>query len=170
MDPLKKDDPKPLRREELMRIGEYIFTCMMMVLTWLATSPQLRQVLASPSLPRILRILDALPTPNARSSCLARLLGVDEVSLSKPGQETLLFQRDSPPPLGDLLNALSGQVQDSSKAVDDGGWWLGRDQERIWIGEEEKRLMRVWAGVVVQSIDEDGRGDTWGQGDLSWEV
>lgn len=126
--------------------------------------------MATPSLARILRILDSLPTPNARSSCLARLLGVDEISLSKPGQETLLSQRDSPPPLGDLLNALSGRVEDDRRATEDGGWWLGRDQERIWIGEEEKRLMRVWAGIVVQSIDGDGRGDEWGRGDLSWEV
>lgn len=135
-----------------------------------ATSPQLRRILATPKLAQILRILDALPTPNARSSCLARLLGVDEISLSKPGKETLLSQRDSPPPLGELLNALSGNTQDKGAASEDSGWWLGREGERIWIGEEEQRLMRVWAGQVVQSIDGEGEGNEWGSGSLGWEV
>lgn len=115
-------------------------------------------------------MLDSLTTPNARSSCLARLLGVDEISLSKPGQETLLSQRDSPPPLEDLLRAFSGNAEEKSRPMDNEGWWLGKDADRIWIGDEEKRMMRVWAGVVVQAIDGDGRGDEWGQGDLSWDI
>lgn len=139
------------------------------MLILVATSPQLRQVLAHPTLPRILRILDSLATPNARSSCLARLLGVDEISLSKPGQESIVNRRDSPPPLGELLMALSGKVEDERSTHEDGGWLLRSETDRIWIGEEEKKLMRVWAGAVVESIDGDGRDD-WGQGDLAWEV
>jgi hypothetical protein len=95
---------------------------------------------------------------------------VDEVSLSKPGQESLLSQRDSPPPLEDLLRAFSGKVEDDRRPIQDEGWYLGKNADKIWIGEEEKRLMRVWAGVVVQAIDGDGRGDEWGQGDLAWEI
>jgi len=102
---------------------------------------------------------------------LARLLGVDEISLSKPGQETLLSQRDSPPPLEDLLRAFNGNAEEEKRgSADNEGWWLGKDADRIWIGEEEKRMMRVWAGVVVQAIDGDGRGDEWGQGNLSWDI
>lgn len=154
-----------------MRIGKIAFArCKEKVVAdIIATSPQLRQVLANPTLPRILRILDSLATPNARSSCLARLLGVDEISLSKPGQESIVNRRDSPPPLGELLLALSGQVEDERSTQEDGGWLLRSETDRIWIGEEEKKLMRVWAGTVVESIDGDGRDD-WGQGDLAWEV
>jgi hypothetical protein len=69
-----------------------------------------------------------------------------------------------------LLRAFSGNVEEDRRAADDEGWYLGKDADRIWIGDEEKRLMRVWAAVVVQAIDGDGRGDEWGQGDLAWEI
>jgi hypothetical protein len=41
----------------------------------------------------------------------------------------------------------------------------------VWIGEEEKKIMRLFAGAVCQAID-GGEGEelSWGQGGLSWEV
>ena len=68
------------------------------------------------------------------------------------------------------MRAFNGNAAEQSRPMDDNGWWLGKVGDRIWIGEEEKRMMRVWAGVVVQAIDGDGRGDEWGQGDLSWDI
>ncbi|RSH83215.1 uncharacterized protein EHS24_006882 [Apiotrichum porosum] len=154
-DPLKRDDPKPLRHAELERI---------------ATSAPLRELLTHPALTKVLAALDALPTPNARHASLARLLGVDGTSLAKPAAAALLHRSGSPPPLQDLLGGGGAQ----STAADDwgsDGWWLGRDDARVWIGPEERRLMRLWAGVVVQAVDDDGDG-AWGaaDGDLEWEV
>ena len=37
------------------------------------------------------------------------------------------------------------------------------------MGEEEKRVMRIWANVVCKAID-GGDGDAWGGGELSWEA
>lgn len=146
-----------------------------------ATSAQLRHLLATPTLPHILRIIDALPTPSARSSALSRCLGIDDTSLSKPGGGTFLSQRDSPPPLDTLLSALAGDP-DGSGATSGGpgkgregeGWWLGREgskEGRVWIGEEERNLMRLWAGTVCGAID-GGQGDDvgWGRGALGWEM
>ncbi|RXK39945.1 hypothetical protein M231_02740 [Tremella mesenterica] len=159
-DPLRRDDPKPLRREELMRI---------------ATSSDLRHLLSTTTLPRILRIVDSLPSPHARSNALTRLLGVDDVSLSKPGRATLVSQRDSPPPLETLLSALAGNAtEETDTDMDQVGWWLvqeGTEGGRVWIGAEERRLMRIWAGVVCKAIDGDEKGEVeWGRGDLGWEV
>ncbi|EIW70235.1 hypothetical protein TREMEDRAFT_61995 [Tremella mesenterica DSM 1558] len=155
-DPLRRDDPKPLRREELMRID-------------------LRHLLSTTTLPRILRIVDSLPSPHARSNALTRLLGVDDVSLSKPGRATLVSQRDSPPPLETLLSALAGNAtEETDTDMDQVGWWLvqeGTEGGRVWIGAEERRLMRIWAGVVCKAIDGDEKGEVeWGRGDLGWEV
>lgn len=44
----------------------------------------------------------------------------------------------------------------------------------MWIGPEEEKLVKLWAGVVVRAIDgEDevgGEEVVWGQGTLAWEV
>ena len=154
-----------------MRIGEVIHVTSAMLIT--ATSPQLRHLLTSTALPRILRIVDAIPSPHARSSALARLLGVDDVSLSKPGNGKLLSQRDSPPPLQDLLSALGGQAPEAPVDETEGGWWLGRDgtkEGRVWIGPEEKEIIRIWAAIVCQSIDGSDGDPEWGSGSLAWEV
>ncbi|KAI9638478.1 uncharacterized protein MKK02DRAFT_42872 [Dioszegia hungarica] len=165
-DPLRKEDPKPLRRSELLRIAQ---------------SGDLRHLLTSTSLPSILRALDALPTPGARSAMLARCLSIDPISLSAPTSSSstdLLSQRDSPPPLEDLIRAISRQGE---PAVDEGaaglkGFWVGREirpgeegVQRVWIGEEERKIMRVFAGLVCKAVD-GGEGDAWGQGGLAWEV
>jgi hypothetical protein len=116
---------------------------------------------------RVLTALDALPTTNARHASLARVLGVDPVSLAKPAASALMG-RSSPPPLDELL----GNVAERQAGRDDWGsegWWLGRDAGRVWIGAEERRLMRIWAGVVVGAIDAEGQ-DSWGSGGLEWEV
>jgi len=125
------------------------------------------------TLPRILRILDSLPSHNARSITLSRLLSIDEVSLSKPGGETFLTERSSPPPLDELLSNLAGEKEEDRAAWNGDGWWLGRDgskEGRVWIGEEERRMMRLWAGVICQAIDGNEVDAGWGQGGLGWEV
>lgn len=123
-----------------------------------ATSKPLREVLASPALVKVLGCLDSMP-PNTRQTSLARILGVDGESLAKPAAEALL--RASPPPLQDLLG--------ERKPVEGGGgWWLGQGEGRVWIGEEERRVVKLWAGVTVQAID-GGDGD-WGKGELGWQV
>ena len=139
-----------------------------------ATSPQLRHLLTATSLPQILRILDALPSPHARQTALSRLLGLDAESLGKPATNTFLSQRDSPPPLNELLDTLTGQREEETRGWNESGWWLGyanNKEGRVWIGEEEKKIMRLFAGTVCQAID--GGADEsggWGQGDLEWEV
>ena len=41
----------------------------------------------------------------------------------------------------------------------------------MWIGEEEKKIMRLFAGTVCQAIDgSTDEAGGWGQGDLEWEV
>ena len=179
-DPLKKEDPKPLRHEELLRIGQsypVLVTldldgpCKLIQCT--ATSQQLRYLLSSTSLSNILRIADSIPSPGARASTLSRLLGLDPHSLSRP-DNPLLSQRDSPPPLEDLLKAFAGEAQDDNVGWSEEGWWLGRDgteHGRVWIGEEERKLMRLFAGIVCKAID-GGEGDevAWGTGGLAWEV
>ncbi|KAK4683393.1 zinc finger HIT domain-containing protein 3, partial [Tremellales sp. Uapishka_1] len=124
-DPLQKEDAKPLRHSELMRI---------------ATSPQLRHLLTTTSLPTILRILDSISSPTSRSTVLSKLLSIDAESLSKP--LALTSSRDSPPPIYALL---SGDTEAYRPATESGGWWLispaSGGQERIWIGEEERRVM-----------------------------
>ena len=99
----------------------------------------------------------------------------------------MLSQRDSPPPLGELLRALSGETkEDFSKRRVDVGWWLGpppskgnvkddgESEARIWVGQEERKLMRLFAGVVCREIDGGGGGSGseagWGAGGLGWEV
>ncbi|ORX39664.1 hypothetical protein BD324DRAFT_614531 [Kockovaella imperatae] len=166
MDPLTREDPKPLRHEELLRI---------------ATSSSLRYLLSSTPLPRILKILDSLPTASARSSCLARLLGLDPISMAKP-DNPILNQRDSPPPLEDLLRAAIGENKSETGSgawADDEGWWLEckrgegprSDNERIWIGSEERRVMRLFASVVCREIDGDkADSSSMGKGHLEWEV
>ncbi|KAK8858452.1 hypothetical protein IAR55_002679 [Kwoniella newhampshirensis] len=161
-DPLKREDPKPLRREELLQI---------------ATSPPLRSLLSSTTLPQILRLLDDLP-PSARHSMLSRLLGLDTSTLSQPAgtSRSFLTGRESPPPLGELLDTLAqshGQAYRREGNADrdvELGWWLrGSGGEKVWIGEEEKKVMRLFAGSVCTAID--GSGEVaWGQGGLEWEV
>jgi hypothetical protein len=179
-DPLKRDDPKPLRHEELLRIGalnsapQQSAQRLNSVMLTTATSPQLRHLLTATSLPNILLILDAIPSPHARQNSLARILGLDPESLAKPTAGTLLSQRDSPPPLGDLLDTLAGKKEDDDRGWNEQGWWLGHQGSKegcVWIGEEEKKIMRLFAGAVCQAID-DGEGEelSWGQGGLSWEV
>ena len=131
-------------------------------------------MLTATSLPHILQILDTLPTPHARSSYLARLLGLDPASLAKPAANPLLCQRDSPPPLGELLQSLVGDDQETDRGWDEDGWWLGREGTkagRVWIGEEERKVVKLFAGVVCSAIDGGDRDDVgWGDGGLSWEV
>lgn len=54
------------------------------------------------------------------------------------------------------------------------GWWLGREGSnggRIWIGEEERKVMRLFAAVVCKAIDGGEDDDVaWGSGELSWEI
>ncbi|KAL7422148.1 hypothetical protein Q5752_002791 [Cryptotrichosporon argae] len=152
-DPLRRDDAKPLRRAELERI---------------ATSAPLRALLADPALVRVLGALDAVPHAAARSAALARLLGVDSDSLARPAA----LLRHSPPPLDDLLRAVTGEQVGvpAREHVVAKGWWLGQGEGRVWIGEEEKRAMRAWAAVVVGAIDGEGRGDEWGTGALEWSI
>lgn len=80
----------------------------------------------------------------------------------------------SPPPLEQLLGAeegvgVGGVGQGEEKGDDWGaaGWWLGYAEKRVWVGPEERRLMRAWAGVVTRAI---GTGE-WGMdGSLGWEI
>ncbi|GMK55465.1 hypothetical protein CspeluHIS016_0205210 [Cutaneotrichosporon spelunceum] len=150
-DPLRRDDPKPLRPVELERI---------------ATSQPLRDLLAEEKLTRTLAALDALPS-KARHDALARLLGVDSESLARPAAAATL-DRGSPPPLGDLLSAAANPPERREEWGAD-GWWLGQSPNRVWIGEEEKQLVKLWAGMVVREIDGDSDG-AWGSGNLEWEV
>jgi len=94
------------------------------------------------------------------------VLGVDAQSLAKPAASALMG-RESPPPLDELL----GGITNASAGRDDwgaDGWWLGREN-KVWVGPEERRLMRIWAGVVVGAIDGEGEA-SWGEGALEWEV
>ncbi|OCF31301.1 hypothetical protein I316_07087 [Kwoniella heveanensis BCC8398] len=149
-DPLKKEDPKPLRREELMRI---------------ATSPSLRTLLSTTSLPHILSILDTLP-PTARHTTLSKLLGLDSASLSKPGgtAASFLSGRESPPPLEDLLYSFSkaarGAGDDDLGSVggadgEGGGWWLRTyaANHRHYNNQNNNRISNT-------SVSARGRGNT----------
>ncbi|KAL0255626.1 hypothetical protein I308_100431 [Cryptococcus tetragattii IND107] len=155
-DPLLKDDPKPLRHEELLRIAQ---------------STSLRTLLADQTLISILQLLDTLRPP-ARHSALSKLLGFDPQSLSNTSN-TLINGRDSPPPLDELLDALARGADDTmEEAVQEGGWWLNGPKNKVWITEREKKLMRLFAGSVCLAIDgkvEDG-DLVWGQGELTWDV
>ncbi|ODN81737.1 hypothetical protein L202_02128 [Cryptococcus amylolentus CBS 6039] len=153
-DPLLKDDPKPLRHEELLRIAQ---------------SKSLRALLADPTLIAILQLLDTLPL-SARHATLSRLVGLDTQSLSS-SLKTLVSGRDSPPPLDELLEAFSGTKKDTSIDERD-GWWLHGPDGRIWITEKERNLMRLFAGGVCLSIDgkEENGEIAWGQGDLAWDA
>lgn len=112
----------------------------------------------------MLTALDGLPQ-NARHGALARVLGVDSASLAKPAAAALMDRSGSPPPLGELLGAKEQERDDWGAE----GWYLGQGSERVWVGAEERRLMRIWAGAVVGAIDGDGDG-SWGEGGLEWEV
>lgn len=146
------------------------------ILDHTASSPQLRHLLTTTALPRILSILDSVNQPDSRSNALARLLGLDRRSLAKPSANPLLSQRDSPPPLEDLLRTLAGEkVESVTESTDgDAGWWLGDPRVKdksIWIGDEERKVMRLFANVVCQAIDgSEGEEAAWGQGELAWEV
>ena len=98
---------------------------------------------------------------------------MDDASLTQPDAHGLLGGRDSPPPLGELLGMWKRKVEGEEERVevdDAKGWWLG-DSPRVWIGVEERRLMRLWAGVVVRAIDGHGEENVaWGSGALSWDV
>ena len=110
---------------------------------------------------------------------LARCLSIDPISLSAPTSSQsadLLSQRDSPPPIEDLIRALAGRASSDIEADTRGqeqnaGFWIGRasEKDRVWVGDEERRIMRVFAGLVCKAID-GGEGDGWGEGDLGWEV
>ncbi len=102
----------------------------------------------------------------ARHDALARLLGVDQESLARPAAAATL-ERGSPPPLGELLERAANPRPAEGWGAD--GWWLGHGEGRVWIGEEERQLVRLWAGVVVREIDGDDEG-AWGRGELAWEV
>lgn len=157
-DPLKREDPKPLRPAELERI---------------ATSAELRALLANPTLRAVLAALDAFQSPKSRHAALARLLGVDAQSLARPAAAALM-RRDSPPPLHALLGAVAEPgdaegMREMEGGRDDwgaAGWWLGYGEKRVWVGPEERRLMRAWADAVTGAIG------GWGmqEGDLAWEV
>lgn len=110
---------------------------------------------------------------------LARCLSIDPISLSAPAPASdLLSQRNSPPPIEDLIRALAGQAGDGKEDRAEeqdrkAGFWIGRESqgqaERVWIGDEERRIMRIFAGLVCRAID-GGEGDAWGEGGLAWEV
>ena len=109
-----------------------------------------------------------------RQSTLARLLGLDAESLAKPTSNPLLTRSDSPPPLGELLDTIAGKKEEDNRGWNESGWWFGREgtkEGRVWVGEEEKKIMRLFASVVCDAID-GGQGEDsgWGQGDLTWEV
>ncbi|WVW84496.1 hypothetical protein I302_106530 [Kwoniella bestiolae CBS 10118] len=161
-DPLQREDPKPLRREELLRI---------------ATSPTLRNLLSNPLLPRLLHTLDSLPS-KSRHTALSKLLGLDPTSLSSAEgiTQSFLAGRDSPPPLDELLSTIANQGDSEDKVglvEGKAGWYIqSKGGERIWIGDEEKRVMRAFAGVVCNAIDggDNAAGEVeWGQGGLEWE-
>ncbi|WVQ65943.1 uncharacterized protein L199_004121 [Kwoniella botswanensis] len=170
-DPLLKEDPKPLKREELLRI---------------ATSPSLRSLLSSnPLLPLLLKSLDSLPT-KSRHIALSRLLNLDPESLSHAEgiNQSFLSGRNSPPPLDELLctltnphesNHIDTTTLDSSGSGSGGkGWYLNvpGETKKIWIGEEERKLMRLFAASVCTAIDgqqNEGGEVEWGQGRLEWE-
>ncbi|WVN86509.1 uncharacterized protein L203_101673 [Cryptococcus depauperatus CBS 7841] len=191
-DPLLKDDPKPLRHEELLRIAQ---------------SPSLRTLLANPTLQAILRLLDTLP-PQSRQLALSKLIGVDSQSLCHSSNAgSILTGRDSPPPLNDLLGGLTDKRSEERNDGDgwqvggtdqDEGWWLSAhsgsrtqaqrheqicsseknrwqrtpEDERMWITKEEKQLMRLFAGSVCFAIDgQEEEGEVvLGRGELAWDI
>lgn len=182
-DPLKREDPKPLRHAELERIGKSLPYLLPLIHTHPpqselipATSPDLRSLLSNPTLRAVLSALDSFQSPKSRHAALARLLGVDSQSLAKPAASALM-ERHSPPPLHALLGALDDSSPASTPTVegmgsggrDDwgaSGWWLGYNEKRVWVGPEERRLMRLWADAVSEAIG------GWGmrEGQLAWEV
>ena len=76
-DPLTRDDPKPLQLYQYEAIG----TCplararLLLTLGYVATSPTIRTLLASPRFPMLLTSVDALRGPE-REEALQRALGV----------------------------------------------------------------------------------------------
>ncbi|WWC88826.1 uncharacterized protein L201_003739 [Kwoniella dendrophila CBS 6074] len=188
-DPLQKEDPKPLRHEELLRI---------------ATSKDLRQLLStSPKLTKILTIIDSIQSSKKRHETISKLLGLDSDSLSITNgiTESFLNGRDSPPPLNDLLDSLVNQSATNRNNNNDlstenqyhyqkrNEWYLtsssqnqnyqnrnnkDKDDDGIWIGEEEKILFKLFSNSICQSIDgsnENGNDQlAWGQGSLGWEI
>lgn len=128
----------------------------------------------------MLSALDSFQSPKSRHAALARLLGVDSQSLAKPAASALM-ERNSPPPLHALLGSLDGSSCSPTSSTpaelagmgqggrDDwgaSGWWLGYNEKRVWVGPEERRLMRLWADAVSEAIG------GWGmrEGQLAWEV
>lgn len=79
------------------------------------------------------------------------------------------MDRGSPPPLQHLLGV--GEQEHEQDRPDDwgaAGWWLGYGEKRVWVGPEERRLMRAWADCVTTAIG----GGEWGMrdGSLGWEI
>lgn len=99
-------------------------------------------------------------------------MGVDNESLSKASSQSIVNTRDSPPALEDLLRAFMGEVREEAALPEEEGWYLGSGSgdKKVWIGEEEKKVMRIWARVVIGAIDDEGKGDEWGKGKLGWAV
>ncbi|WWC62390.1 uncharacterized protein I303_104986 [Kwoniella dejecticola CBS 10117] len=168
-DPLQKEDPKPLRHEELRRI---------------ATSPDLRTLLSTPKLPLILRTIDSLPS-NKRHEVISKLLGVDNTSLSNPDGITSSFLsgRDSPPPLNDLLASIAGENNYSGHhdtTDGDQGWFLyanpssqsktqgnRQDQSRIQMQNQGKGQEKN-QGKGQNQRQNQGKGNTQNEGDKIW--
>lgn len=128
----------------------------------------MRALLARPGLRALLGALDAFQSPKSRHAALARLLGVDAHALARPAAAALM-DRASPPPLHALLGA-DTDTENAAAADDDwgaAGWWLGYGDRRVWVGPDERRLMRAWADAVTDAI-----GGEWGMADgqLAWEV
>ncbi|EJT46331.1 hypothetical protein A1Q1_05160 [Trichosporon asahii var. asahii CBS 2479] len=157
-DPLKREDPKPLRHAELERIERANPSHI----------PRSALPPVKPDPPRSPQRSGQFPIP--------QIAARDSQSLAKPAASALM-ERHSPPPLHALLGALDDSSPASTPTVegmgsggrDDwgaSGWWLGYNEKRVWVGPEERRLMRLWADAVSEAIG------GWGmrEGQLAWEV
>ncbi|WWC70612.1 uncharacterized protein I206_104563 [Kwoniella pini CBS 10737] len=170
-DPLQKEDPKPLKHEELLRI---------------ATSIKLRNLLSNSKLPLVLRTIDSLSF-NKRHEIISKLLNLDNESLNKSNGITSSFlssssSRNSPPPLNDLIYSFTSNSENQTSQINNNnneeeGWYLySKDQkEKIWITENETKLFKLFSTIICFSIDENENENqdeipSWGKGGLEWEL
>lgn len=189
LDPLRSDEPKPLRRSEYMS---------------LATSLSLRQTLRThgPILKPMLKALDSLKDQVGKEEILKKLLGLDKQSLDKVRTETVTQAQIDEEERGFYIptdggmertsyhqnhrknqnqnansnsnsNSNSNRKQQGKTREDDRndpGAGTGAPNNMIWVAKDEKEAMRDLAEVIRSILETEERGHGQSGRKAEWEV